>query len=157
WAMTWKQPARTATDLWATAARTACWPCGATPPAPTQPKNGSMLKIRFQAKDTAANGSYTVSLGYDADNTINEDGGKVALKGTGGTVTVTGGTADKPETSDDAAGAIDSTGGGGVVDFSDIAGNWAEDYIVEANAQGLVYGYNGVYRPNDTMTRAEFV
>lgn len=133
----------------------ALW-CNSTGTNTTQ--NGSMLKIRFQAKDTAANGSYTVSLGYDADNTINEDGGKVALKVTGGTVTVTGGKADKPETSDDATGAIDSTGGGGgVVDFSDIAGNWAEDYIVEANAQGLVYGYNGVYRPNDTMTRAEFV
>ena len=117
-------------------------------------KNGSMLKIRLQAKDTAANGSYTISLGYDADNTINEDGGKVALRVSGGTVTVTGGAADKPE---DTAGSVDSTGGGGVVDFSDIAGNWAEDYIVEANAQGLVYGYNGVYRPNDTMTRAEFV
>ena len=118
-------------------------------------KNGSMLRIRLQAKDTAANGSYTISLGYDADNTINEDGGKVALQVSGGTVTVTGGAADKPE---HPAGAVDSTGGGGgVVDFSDIAGNWAEDYIVEANAQGLVYGYNGVYRPNDTMTRAEFV
>lgn len=118
-------------------------------------KNGSMLKIRLQAKDTAANGSYTISLGYDADNTINEDGGKVALQVSGGTVTVTGGAADKPE---DTAGSVDSTGGGGgVVDFSDIAGSWAEDYIVEANARGLVYGYNGVYRPNDTMTRAEFV
>ena len=118
-------------------------------------KNGSMLKIRLQAKDTAANGSYTISLGYDADNTINEDGGKVALQVSGGTVTVTGGAADKPE---HPAGAVDSTGGGGgVVDFSDIAGNWAEDYIVEANTQGLIYGYNGVYRPNDTMTRAEFV
>lgn len=118
-------------------------------------KNGSMLRIRLQAKDTAANGSYTISLGYDADNTINEDGGKVALQVSGGTVTVTGGAADKPE---HPAGAVDSTGGGGgVVDFSDIAGNWAEDYIVEANAQGLVYGYNSVYRPNDTMTRAEFV
>ena len=118
-------------------------------------KNGSMLKIRLQAKDTAANGSYTISLGYDADNTINEDGGKVALQVSGGTVTGTGGAADKPE---DPAGAVDSTGGGGgVVDFSDIASSWAEDYIVEANARGLVYGYNGVYRPNDTMTRAEFV
>lgn len=118
-------------------------------------KNGNMLKIRLQAKDTAANGSYTVSLGYDAENTINEDGGKVALKVSGGTVTVTGGTADKPQTPD---GAVDSTGGGvGVVDFTDIAGSWAEDYIVEANARGLVYGYDSVYRPDDTMTRAEFV
>ena len=129
----------------------ALW-CNSTGTNTTQ--NGSMLKIRLRAKDTAANGSYTISLGYDADNTINEDGGKVALQVSGGTVTVTGGAADKPE---DPAGAVDSTGGGGVVDFSDIAGSWAEDYIVEANARGLVYGYNGVYRPNDTMTRAEFV
>lgn len=129
----------------------ALW-CNSTGTNTTQ--NGSMLKIRLQAKDTAANGSYTISLGYDADNTINEDGSKVALQVSGGTVTVTAGAADKPE---DTAGSVDSTGGGGVVDFSDIAGNWAEDYIVEANAQGLVYGYNGVYRPNDTMTRAEFV
>lgn len=121
-------------------------------------KNGNMLVIRLQAKDTAANGSYTVSLGYDADNTIKEDGGKVALRVSGGTVTVTGGAADKPETPGESTGSIDSTGGGGgVVEFSDIAGSWAEDYIVEANACGLVYGYDGVYRPNDTMTRAEFV
>ena len=130
----------------------ALW-CNSTGTNTTQ--NGSMLKIRLRAKDTAANGSYTISLGYDADNTINEDGGKVALQVSGGTVTVTGGAADKPE---DPAGAVDSTGGGGgVVDFSDIADSWAEDYIVEANARGLVYGYNSVYRPNDTMTRAEFV
>ena len=115
-------------------------------------KNGKILTIRLQAKDTAANGSYTVSLGYDADNTVNEDGGKVALAVTGGTVTVTGGTADKPDDDE-----TDTTGGAGVVDFTDIAGNWAEDYIVQANARELVYGFSGRYRPNDTMTRAEFV
>ena len=116
-------------------------------------KNGQILTIHLQAKDTAANGTYTVSLGHDADNTVNEDGGKVALAVTGGTVTVTGGTADKPNEDEES----DTTGGAGVVDFTDIAGNWAEDYIVQANARELVYGFSGRYRPNDTMTRAEFV
>jgi hypothetical protein len=41
--------------------------------------------------------------------------------------------------------------------FSDVSGNWAESYIAKAASLGLVEGYNGQYRPNDSMTRAELV
>lgn len=42
-------------------------------------------------------------------------------------------------------------------DFTDVSGHWAEGYILQAVDMQLVEGYMGKYRPNDTMTRAEFV
>lgn len=41
--------------------------------------------------------------------------------------------------------------------FTDTADHWAERYINRAAAMGLIEGYAGLYRPNDTMTRAECV
>ena len=71
----------------------------------------------------------------------------VSFTTTNGTLTVTGGDeTKKPESS-----TVEK------VDFTDISGHWAEDYINQAAEAGLVEGYLGLYRPNDTMTRAEFV
>ena len=42
-------------------------------------------------------------------------------------------------------------------DFTDVSGHWAQDYITQAAEMELIEGYMGKYRPNDTMTRAEFV
>lgn len=42
--------------------------------------------------------------------------------------------------------------------FTDIVGHWAESYIDEAAALGLINGMaEGIYEPNGTMTRAQFV
>lgn len=41
--------------------------------------------------------------------------------------------------------------------FTDTSGSWAADYIRQAAARGLIQGYNGLYRPDDSMTRAELV
>jgi len=41
--------------------------------------------------------------------------------------------------------------------FPDIAGHWAADYINQAATRGWVKGDNGLYRPNDPITRAEAV
>ena len=42
--------------------------------------------------------------------------------------------------------------------FSDISGNWAQDEIKEMVDLGLTSGYSdGTFRPNDTITRAEFI
>ena len=41
--------------------------------------------------------------------------------------------------------------------FKDIADHWAEEYILQASERKLVQGYNGLYRPDDSMTRAELV
>ena len=41
--------------------------------------------------------------------------------------------------------------------FTDIGGHWAESYIQEAYDRQLTEGYNGMYRPDDSMTRAEMV
>ena len=41
--------------------------------------------------------------------------------------------------------------------FTDIEGHWAEDYINAAASKGWVQGNKGSFRPDDKMTRAEFV
>lgn len=41
--------------------------------------------------------------------------------------------------------------------FKDTTNHWAEEYILKAAERKLVQGYNGFYRPNDRMTRAELV
>ena len=43
------------------------------------------------------------------------------------------------------------------VAFKDVSGHWAEEFILQAGERSLVQGYNGAYRPDDSMTRAEFV
>lgn len=43
------------------------------------------------------------------------------------------------------------------VEFKDVSGHWAEEYILQAGERSLVQGYNGAYRPDDSMTRAELV
>ena len=41
--------------------------------------------------------------------------------------------------------------------FKDIKGHWAQAQIAEASEKNIVSGYEGLYRPMDTMTRAEAV
>lgn len=42
--------------------------------------------------------------------------------------------------------------------FSDVAQNhWAYTYIEQMNKQGIISGYDGKFRPEDTITRAEYV
>jgi len=44
-----------------------------------------------------------------------------------------------------------------IVDFTDIAGHWAEKDIKLASMRGIVSGYpEGTFKPNNTVTRAEF-
>ena len=39
--------------------------------------------------------------------------------------------------------------------FSDISGHWAENYINRAASLGWIVGDNGLFRPDDFITRAE--
>ena len=41
--------------------------------------------------------------------------------------------------------------------FTDVEGHWAEEYINKAAAYGWIIGENGLFRPNDNITRAEVV
>lgn len=108
--------------------------------------DGAFLTITLHAKSGAANGAHTIQLGYSPDDSCNEKGEAVVLSAGSATVTVTGGDDQKqPQTPTDTP------------DFSDIAGNWAEEAIEDAAELGLVKGHLGNYRPDDTMTRAEFV
>ena len=43
----------------------------------------------------------------------------------------------------------------GVVMFSDVTGHWAESYIMEAATAEWIVGYDGLFRPDDNITRAE--
>lgn len=43
----------------------------------------------------------------------------------------------------------------GKVLFSDVSGHWAESYIGEASTAEWIVGYNGLFRPDDNITRAE--
>lgn len=135
--------------------------------------DGKLLTVTLQALTGAANGSYTVSVGYSLEDTCNQNGDIVRLSTVSGTVTVTGGveadpgagttpgTGGDPATPADPAIPIPGqTPGGGesTPAFTDIGGSWAEEYILRANASGLVNGYpDGTYGPGKTMTRAEFV
>ena len=53
------------------------------------------------------------------------------------------------------AARFDPSGNPEGVFFSDIAGHWAEREIIIAANNGWVEGYNGLFRPNDYITRAE--
>ena len=43
----------------------------------------------------------------------------------------------------------------GRIIFSDVSGHWAESYINEAATAEWIVGYNGLFRPDDNITRAE--
>ncbi len=43
------------------------------------------------------------------------------------------------------------------VEFADVSGHWAEEYVIQSADRALVQGYNGLYRPDDSMSRAELV
>lgn len=57
--------------------------------------------------------------------------------------------------------AADSAGSDGTcsdVKFTDTAGHWASEYIAEGVEKNWINGYpDGTFRPQNTITRAEFV
>jgi len=110
-------------------------------------KDGAVLTITLKAKKDIANGEHTVKVGCSSNETGNEKGERITLQSGTGTITVAGGSNDK-KPADSSTNALD---------FKDISGHWAEKYINQSANLGLVEGYEGLYRPDDTMTRAEFV
>lgn|GEM_PF-1393739 len=129
--------------------------------------DGEFAVLVLKLKEDAKPGNYDIGLGYSRTNTINESGDHIALTTRGVTYTVVGEETTVPESG--------STAGGGTQKpsetlkpgfaemeeekpiFDDVAGNWAEDYILEAAERGIVKGDKGHYYPNDNMTRAEFM
>ena len=128
--------------------------------------DGEMAILRLKLKDGAAPGSYDIGLGYSKLNTINEKGDSVLLTTQGVTYTVPG--------ADNTTSGSGNGNGGGLLKptqkptftemeeekpvFTDIGGNWAEDYILKAAQRGLVNGKSeGIFDPNANMTRAEFM
>lgn len=220
--------------------------------------DGNFLKAEFQVSPSASNGNHTIALGFGPEDTLNQEGKRVALQtgtavitvsggvdappnppasggsgettnppasdGSGGTTNPpasggSGGTTNppvsdgsgettnppasdgtgettvppnqsgtqQPPNSSDSSQKPDNSGGskpgngasggstsggsnggagnsGGTdkpvtteIRFNDVANHWAETYIQQAAQKGLVEGYNGSYRPNDTMRRSELV
>jgi len=109
--------------------------------------DGAMLTVTLHVSDDASNGTYQIGVDYSESDTGNKDGEKIALATKAGSVTVSGG----------------STDGGGETNqqpqempFSDIDGHWAEDFIEDAYQLELMVGSDGLFRPDDTLTRGEF-
>jgi len=109
--------------------------------------DGDLLEIVLHTKSDAANGSHIIKVEQSLMDTRNENGDKVKISAGSGTVKVNGGSDDKKDGTDNA----------GFVEFTDVSDHWAERYIWQSAELGLVEGYQGLYRPDDTMTRAEFV
>lgn len=109
--------------------------------------DGAVLKVKFHVSDDAANGTYQVGIGYSKSDTGSGNGERVALSARAGSITVSGGKTD---------------GGGGVVEqpeespFTDVDGHWAGEYIEDAYEMELMIGDEGKFRPDATLTRAEF-
>ena len=112
-------------------------------------EDGEFLTIKLKANKNAANGEHSIGIGYSERNTCNAASEDVSFQTQSGKLTVTGGSSDKKPS--------DSKTDKEVPEFKDITGHWAEKYIKTSAELGLVEGYEGLYRPNDTMTRAEFV
>lgn len=113
--------------------------------------DGNMLKIKFTANKDIANGDHVIQVGYSKTDTQNQKGEQVSLVSAEGIISVTGGSDQKKPEEKPEQETIES------VEFKDISGHWAETYIRQSAELGLVEGYEGLYRPDDTMTRAEFV
>ena len=107
--------------------------------------SGKMFTVTLRANKEIANGEYSIKLDYSS--ALNEAEASLNLQTEDATLVVSGGSGQKEPEKEEAD----------VVEFSDISGHWAADYIKQSAEIGLVEGYEGKYRPNDTMTRAEFV
>lgn len=115
---------------------------------------GEIFIVRLHVAADAKPGTYLIGLDYSAGNTQNEAGETVALSAVGSSVTVTApeGVVIPPITEPDAPAEPEQPV------FTDISGNWAEDFILKAAEMGLVQGTgNGIYNPDGEMTRAEFI
>lgn len=117
--------------------------------------DGAMLTVKMTAKNSAANGSYPVSIGYSTENTRNEKREKVTLTAVSGTVNLTVGS---DESKSDVTPETPIPPEVEVPVFPDAQGHWAQEYIEKAAELGLILGNEyGMYMPDNTMSRAECV
>lgn len=85
------------------------------------------------------------------------------LSGSNISFTVAGGTASETPGSGSAGGTVPPTQPGtgetpAAISFTDVNGHWAYDFIIKAAEYGLFNGYtDGSFKPDDSVTRAQFV
>lgn len=106
----------------------------------------NLIRLDVVAEDGTTK-IYTVTV-----NRASSNGGS---EGGGGPTTPS--TEPSEEQSPDEPTKEPSTDSNPTITFSDIAEHWAEVYIKQAVSDGIVTGYpGGTFRPNRTVTRAEF-
>jgi len=111
--------------------------------------NGSVLSIKLRANSDVKNGEYHIELGYSASDSCNSSGNEISFITKSGVVSLSGGTANLTEEEQSTK---------ETPEFVDISDHWAESYIRQSAEIGLVDGYgDGIYGPNDRMTRGQFV
>lgn len=127
-------------------------------------ENGRMAVLRLQLKEDVQPGSYEIGLDYSRGNTFNQNQQAITLRTQGVTYTIPGAESDTPAGGTAGESTQKPTQKPSFSEmeeekpvFDDVAGNWAEEYILEANARGIVLGDKGHYYPNDNMSRAEFM
>lgn len=109
--------------------------------------DGQMLTVKLTAKKDAPNGTYRIGVGYSVKDVCNESGTRVALRTEDGSVQITGGTSGGTQQPEDKP----------TPTFIDVDGHWAYDYIEDSAQLGIMEGYQNLFRPNDSLTRCEFV
>lgn len=109
--------------------------------------DGNVMKLTFKAKAAVVNGDYRIELGCGAKDATNEKEEFVSVRTSGGMVTVTGGASGGSQQPEDKP----------TPTFIDVDGHWAYDYIEGAAQLGIMEGYQNLFRPNDSLTRCEFV
>lgn len=113
-------------------------------------QNGPMLNVTLHAKQEAKAGTYEIGLGYSPREIQNQVFEKLTPTLSGGTITVRGSGSGTviPTTPETPKSPV----------FSDVAGTWAESFILKAAEKGLIEGFpDGTYQPGSTMTRAQLV
>lgn len=133
--------------------------------------DGEFLSITLHAREGAANGSYTVRAVSSAEDTYDQDDNAIDFGSSSAVVTVsdgmdsTGGASGGqsgsspevlPDQPDDSSNKPEPAAPAKTA-FKDTDGHWAEALIAQAAQMELIYGYEGLYRPDDNMTRAELV
>ena len=109
--------------------------------------DGEVLRVYMTAKADALNGDYIISAECVPGNAQNAAGERISLKVGQGAVAVTGGKEKEPQPSQQPA----------IPTFTDVSGHWAYDYIEGSARLGYMEGYQNLFRPDDGMTRCEFV
>ena len=130
--------------------------------------SGELFTIPFIVAENAKTGNYSFAINYSAENTVNVNAEEVTLQPASMTLQVKGAAGEKetasvqqqtevPENQPDTE--RETPKASGELQFSDVPQTyWAYPYIMRLANAGIVAGKGaGLFKPEDLVTRAEFV